>query len=58
MYSITLNTNAIIRPKDNGIHSKGFLFSSQDWNRKQRFWKNYISLQMLHSHTTSYKERY
>ena len=32
MYSIILNTNAIIRPKENGIHSRGCLCSSQTSN--------------------------
>jgi len=42
MYSITLHTNAIIRPRDSGIYGRWFLLSSQYWNRKQRIWNKYV----------------
>jgi len=46
MYSLTLHTNAIIRSRDSGIHYILTQSLDQSWNRKQQFWKQYVSLRV------------
>ena len=43
MYRTPINTNAIIRQKENGIHSRGFLCSSQNETGNNDFGKTEVT---------------